>query len=60
MAGRRALITNFNGLGNGLILVPILKCLEDTTQDFYYFHIYNPIFEVQEFIRGLGLKRLPL
>jgi ADP-heptose:LPS heptosyltransferase len=56
MAARRALITNFNGLGNGLILLPILKRLEE--EDFHYFHIYNPIFEVREFMEWLGLDNL--
>jgi hypothetical protein len=40
------LITNFDGLGNGILLLPILKQLELVLEDFFYFHTYNPIFEM--------------
>ena len=58
MAGQRALIVNFNGLGNGILFLPILKRLEEVNSNFYYFHINNPVLEIPEFVDWFRLKNL--
>lgn len=52
----RMLIINFNGLGNGLWIVPLLKRLEEVDGTLTYFHISNPIFEVAEIMKWAALK----
>lgn len=55
-AGRRALIINFNGIGNGIWILPMLRRLEEVAPDWQYFHIHNPVFDSREFMDWLGLK----
>ncbi len=55
-APRRILIVNFNGLGNGIWILPMLKRFEEVAENCLYFHIQNPIFDSREFMQWLGLK----
>jgi ADP-heptose:LPS heptosyltransferase len=53
---RRVLIINFNGIGNGIWILPMLKCLEEVAPNCKYFHIHNPVFDSKEFMDWMGLK----
>jgi ADP-heptose:LPS heptosyltransferase len=53
---RKSLIVNFNGIGNGLWILPMLKRLEETEKNYYYFHSHNPVFETTSFAKWLQLK----
>ncbi len=55
-AGRRMLIVNFAGLGNGIWIVPILKRLEEVDPAASYFHTSNPVFAARGIMDWLGLK----
>ena len=47
---RRMLIINFTGIGNGICILPLLKRLEEVAEDCHYYHLYNPVFDVSEFM----------
>lgn len=53
---RRILIINFNGIGNGIWILPMLKCLEEVAPNCRYFHIHNPVFDSKEFMDWTGLN----
>ncbi|HEX6719266.1 MAG TPA: glycosyltransferase family 9 protein [Pyrinomonadaceae bacterium] len=53
---RRALIINFNGIGNGIWILPMLKCLDYVAPNCSYFHIHNPVFDSREFMDWMGLE----
>lgn len=55
---RNALIVNFGGIGNGIILVPILQCVEKSCPNLYYFHVDNPILKNRWFRNKSGLRNL--
>lgn len=49
---------NFSGIGNGVMMVPILKCFEYTYPEVKYFHTENKILSDKYFIRTARLKNL--
>lgn len=53
---RRFLIINFNGIGNGIWILPMLKRLEEVAPHCQYFHIHNPVFDSSEFMKWMDLK----
>lgn len=53
---RKVIFINFSGIGNGICILPVLKRFEEVAQNYSYFHNYIPVFEVSEFMDGLGLK----
>jgi ADP-heptose:LPS heptosyltransferase len=53
---RRILIINFGGIGNGIMILPILKKLEEAAPNHLYFHTHNPVFDLPNLIDWLGLK----
>lgn len=55
---RRALIINFSGIGNGIMTLPILKCIEKQANRIAYYHNANPILFDKWFINKIGLKKL--
>src|SRR2546421_13022213 len=55
-AARRVLIINFNGIGNGIWILPMLKRLEEVAPNCQYFHIHNPVFDSSDFMGWMGLK----
>ncbi|MGH9890377.1 MAG: glycosyltransferase family 9 protein [bacterium] len=52
---RRMLILNYNGLGNGIYTLLLLKRLEELREGYSYFHIQSPGF-TPEITQWLGLK----
>lgn len=53
----RTMITNFDGIGNGIYILPILRCLENSTDITSYFHLENEIVESRWFRDHVGLKK---
>jgi len=49
---------NFTGIGNGIIISPLLQCFEKSYPTTEYFHSENEILSDQWFIEKAGLKRL--
>ena len=49
---------NFTGIGNGIVIAPILKCFEESYPTTKYFHSENEILSDGWFIEKAGLKRL--
>lgn len=49
---------NFTGIGNGIIIAPILKCFEQSYPTTDYFHSENEILSDEWFVEKAGLKRL--
>jgi len=49
---------NFLGMGNGVVIAPILQCFEKTYPSVNYYHTENQILADQWFIRRSGLKNL--
>ena len=52
------LILHFTGIGNGVLQLPLLKRLEEAAPGIQYYHVHNPVFDVPEFVRFMGLKNL--
>jgi len=55
---KKALIVNHNGVGNGLMTVPLLKVLDISYLRSKYFHIENPLFEIPFLMNKAKLKNL--
>lgn len=53
-----ALIVNHNGLGNGILTLPLLQRLEEAWPSLDYYHIDNPVLNISPFTGSLGLNRL--
>lgn len=54
----KAWFINFNGIGNGIIISPILKCFENSNPHIKYFHTDNQILANLWFSQKAGLKNL--
>ncbi len=55
---KKALIVNHIGVGNGLMVVPLLKTLEISFPKVKYYYVDNPFFEIKYFKEKAGLKNL--
>lgn len=55
---KQAWFINFTGIGNGIIIAPILKCFEQSYPTTDYFHSENEILSDGWFVEKAGLKRL--
>lgn len=49
---------NFSGIGNGIIIAPILRCFEKSYPSVNYYHTENEILANRWFIKRAGLKNL--
>lgn len=58
MSHHKAWFINFSGIGNGIMIMPILACFEKTFPKITYFHTYNDIFADGWFLEKGGLKNL--
>jgi ADP-heptose:LPS heptosyltransferase len=54
----RAWFINFLGIGNGVVIVPLLRCFENTNPLVKYFHTENQILSDRWFLEMTGLKNL--
>jgi len=54
---KRAWFINFTGIGNGIVIAPILKCFEKSYPTMEYFHSENKILSDEWFVEKSGLKR---
>lgn len=54
---RRMLVVNFGGIGNGIVLLPILKRLEESAGEYSYYVTDNPVLR-SELPDRIGLRRL--
>ena len=52
---RSALIVFFNGIGNAIMLVPILRLLNSEANSFEYWCAENPFFRARNLLREAGL-----
>lgn len=50
-------IVNFEGIGNGIGVLPLLKRLEEISPDCVYYHTANPVLETPAFVSWAGLQR---
>jgi ADP-heptose:LPS heptosyltransferase len=55
---KHAWFINFTGIGNGIIIAPILKCFEQSYPIIDYFHSENEILSDRWFVEKAGLKKL--
>jgi|GEM_PF-2970118 len=55
---KKALIVNHIGVGNGLMVVPLLKVLEMSFPKAKYFYVDNPLFRIKYFREKAKLKNL--
>ena len=55
---KHAWFINFTGIGNGIIIAPILRCFEQSYPTTGYFHSENEILSDGWFVEKAGLKRL--
>ena len=55
---KNAWFVNFTGIGNGIIIAPILKCFEESFPSTMYFHSENPVLSDGWFVSKAGLKNL--
>jgi ADP-heptose:LPS heptosyltransferase len=55
---KKALIVNLIGVGNGLMVVPLLKTLDISFPKVKYYYVGNPFFEIKYFKEKAGLKNL--
>lgn len=55
---KKALIINFNGIGNGIVALPILKCIEESKNSFLYYHSYNSVLDNKSLMKKIKLKKL--
>ena len=55
---RCAWFINFNGIGNGIIIAPILRCFEKSFPTTDYFHSENEILSDKWFIEKARLKKI--
>ena len=55
---KRTWFINFNGIGNGIIVAPILKCIEESIPDMKYYHTENSILSDKWFIKHAKLRNL--
>lgn len=53
-----ALIVNHNGLGNGILALPVLRRLEEAWPSLDYYHVDNPVLRIRPFVNELDLKQL--
>ena len=53
---RRIIFINYAGIGNGIILLPIIRQMELDYPQFQYYHISNPLFENEEFLSSTGIN----
>jgi ADP-heptose:LPS heptosyltransferase len=51
------LVLNFNGIGNGFMVLPLLSELERVAPEISYFHIDNPVFHSEMLMRAARLER---
>lgn len=49
---------NFSGIGNGIIIAPILACFEKSFKTTKYFHTENEVLSDELFISRAGLKNI--
>jgi ADP-heptose:LPS heptosyltransferase len=54
----RVWFVNFAGIGNGIVIVPLLRCFENTNPLIEYFHTENQILGDRYFSKIAGLKNL--
>lgn len=57
-APKNAWFINFTGIGNGIIIAPILRCFEESFPSTKYFHSENPVLSDDWFISKAQLKNL--
>jgi len=55
---RRAWFINFTGIGNGIVIAPLLKCFEKSYSTTKYFHSENKILSDKWFIEKAELRNL--
>lgn len=55
---RNAWFINFAGIGNGVVIAPLLSCFEKTYPDIGYFHTENQVLSDEWFIGLAGLKNM--
>ena len=55
---RNVWFTNFSGIGNGIVIAPILKCFEVSCSVVAYYHTENPILADSWFLEKAKLKNL--
>lgn len=55
---KNAWFINFTGIGNGIIIAPILKCFEKSYPTTDYFHSENEILSDRWFVEKAGLEKL--
>lgn len=55
---KRALMINFNGIGNGFMIIPVLKCIEGSKIRLFYYHIDNSVLRENYFFKKAALKNL--
>ena len=58
MSPQKVWFVNFSGIGNGIMIIPVLACFEKTFPETTYFHTYNDIFADNWFLGKGGLKNL--
>lgn len=49
---------NFCGIGNGVVIVPVLQCFEKSYPSANYYHIENQLLSDPWFVKQAGLKNL--
>ena len=49
---------NFSGVGNGIVVAPILRCFEESYPTTNYYHTENQILADKWFLEKAGLKKL--
>lgn len=54
----QALIINYSGVGNWVMLLPLLQEVERVISQFQYHHIFNPAIKDKKFLSWAGIKNL--
>jgi len=49
---------NFCGIGNGIVVAPILRCFENSYPSVNYYHTENPLLSDPWFVKQVGLRNL--
>ncbi|MFC1735743.1 glycosyltransferase family 9 protein [Candidatus Hydrogenedentota bacterium] len=55
---KRMLIINNAGIGNGIIVLPVLAALERRFPGLQYYHVDNPVLDIADLVHLAGMKEL--
>ncbi len=55
---KNAWFINFNGIGNGIIIAPLLKCFEESLPKLKYYHTENKVLSDKWFVKRAKLTNL--